>query len=241
MNREGIASFFALLRDYEGVATWGLFVIAIVAGAIAERQLRQNRKLRFEQARPYVVVGLRRVGHGIVELYVKNFGETAAHDVKLASDPDLESLSDPAWFRVFDNLPTLVPGDEWSTLWETDASKRAEEGDFSNTYTVTLTYTGNDGRKKKALTDTFNLDWRPHLASTYVERNTIHDIGATLKKIEGSLKPHKLKQAIASAAAQAPPGPSPQQSDDFAADTSEESPLSRLRRELVATFCPPRG
>ena len=180
------------LTSNAGFAEWGLLLVAFATAIFAVVQLRDSRELRFQQARPYVVAGLRRVDHGIVELYVKNFGKTAAYNVRFASEPKLESVTDAEAFRVFDTLPTLVPSEEWSTIWEIRAYERAKGGSFSNRYDVTISYTGNDGRSKRSLVDRFVLDWEPHLNTTYLTEHSIHDVAAALKKIEGYLQPRRV-------------------------------------------------
>lgn len=185
-------NFVEWLASSAGLAEWGLLIVASATALFAVVQLRDSRELRFQQARPYVAAGIRRVDHGIVELYVKNFGKTAAHNVRFDSDPKLESVTDAEAFKVFDTLPTLVPSEEWSTIWEIHAYERAKDGSFSNRYDVTISYTVNDGRSKRSLVDKFVLDWEPHLATTYLTEHSIHDVAAALKKIEGYMQPRRV-------------------------------------------------
>lgn len=80
----------------------------------AWHQLREARRVREGQAQSYVFIDMRRIKGNIVELYAKNIGSTIAYDVQLKSTPELSSLDDNFW--VFDSLPALVPGQEWSTI-----------------------------------------------------------------------------------------------------------------------------
>lgn len=177
-----------------GLGEWLLLVVALLTAIFAVVQLWDSRELRFQQARPYVAVGLRRVDHGIVELYVRNLGQSAAHNVRLSSEPKLQSLSDSDAFMVFDVLPTLVPGDEWSTIWEVKAFERARPGDFSNRYEVEVSYEGDSGRGRRSLLDVYILDWEPHLKTTYIENRTIHDVAKALSSIESHLRPRRVFQ-----------------------------------------------
>lgn len=172
---------------HAAAANWGLVILALVAAIIAYRQMKEARAQRFSAARPYVVIGLRRVGIGIVELYIRNYGQTAAYDLTMKSSPPLSSLSHASWFKTFDKLHTLAPGDEWATIWETDSGLRSAEGAGPNVYTVTLDYTGKDGTKAEPLKDTFTLDWQPYLDSTFVERKNLHDVGQSLEKIQKAI------------------------------------------------------
>lgn len=180
-----ILKVFTWLNDSTGLANWALLVTAVVASGIAWRQVILSREIQKEQARPYVVAGMRRVGHGIVELYVKNLGSTAAYDVMLDSSPPLESVSDGDFF-VFESLPTLVPNDEWSTIWETRTPERASI-DAPKRYDVTLSYSGPFGGKGVFFKDNYVIDWRPYLPSTYIDQKDMHDLVKTLEKIHRSL------------------------------------------------------
>lgn len=186
-----VRAFLEWMASNSGLAEWGLLLIALPTAIFAAVQIRDGRALRYDQARPYVAVGMRRIAHGVVELYVKNFGQTVAHDVHISSDPPLESVSDSEAFRIFDQIPTLVPGEEWATIWETAAYERSEAGDFSNRYTVTLAYEGSDAGKRVDHKEDFVIDWSVQLKTTYMEQKTIHDVAKSMKKIEAVVSPHR--------------------------------------------------
>lgn len=105
-----IYKFFVDLSSKSSLTDWLTFIVALVALFFAWHQLREARRVREEQAQPYVFIDMRRIKGNIFELYVKNIGSTIAYDVQLKSAPELSSLDDNFW--VFDSLPALVPGQE---------------------------------------------------------------------------------------------------------------------------------
>jgi hypothetical protein len=83
-------------RGVGGAAAWITAGLAIAAGCMALGQLGEARaarleraRLRKEQAQPYVVafIDFSEVSTFLVDLVVRNFGATAAHDVRLDIDP----------------------------------------------------------------------------------------------------------------------------------------------------------
>lgn len=196
-------------NDNEGAATWLLVVLGAAAGVTALVQLRQDRELRFQAARPYVSAGMRRVGHGIVELYVKNFGETAAQKITLSSTPELTSLTDTKAFRIFESLPSLAPGEEWSTIWEVKAWERNKKGAFSNAYDVTLKYQGLNGKRLRDIESIQRLDWDPHLKTTYIAEDPLRDLSKSVRNIEAALSKGRVLSTGIEPASSAPAVPTP--------------------------------
>ena len=184
------AAWFKWLNTYSDAL---LLMVAVVTGAFVFLQVREAARLRREQAQPYVAVDMRQLGTGdtsvrAIELVVKNYGTTAAHDVRLESDPPLVSTHEfpEEWgeFRTFDVLPTLVPGQEWSTLWEGDSANRYESN-LPQAHDVTVRYKDSRGRRMDPTT--FRLDWSAHKFRVFRVVNGPHEIHAELKKIRKDL------------------------------------------------------
>jgi hypothetical protein len=76
-------------QDWSALATSSAVIVALIGGMIAYTQLRQTQSLRREQARPYVAVYLAptRDEFVIFDLVVKNFGATAASNIKVRITP----------------------------------------------------------------------------------------------------------------------------------------------------------
>src|SRR5262249_58913814 len=92
MMTSALASAATSGTDWTAVSAWAACAtvgIYIVLGLFAWRQVREARKLREEQARPFVMVDF---DPGfLVYLTVENLGRTMARDVSIRFDKPLES------------------------------------------------------------------------------------------------------------------------------------------------------
>lgn len=96
------------------IGTLTTAAVALAAGVAAFWQVREMRRTREHESRPYPVVfmELNDSNRHVVELVVKNFGRTCAYDVAIEFDPPLvrtagSGRSEPV--GTFDRLPVLVP------------------------------------------------------------------------------------------------------------------------------------
>lgn len=164
-------------------------VAAIVAIAAALVQLRDARRLRREQARPYVAVFMEssNASPQFVDLVVKNFGLTAGHDIELRCDPPLQRSTQGST-TVFEEvwlppaLPTLVPGQEWRTLW--DFSPARAQTNLPERHEVHVRVKDSIGQVAE---EVFILDWGAYRSRRWVTVRTIHDVGKSLRAIEREL------------------------------------------------------
>lgn len=119
------------VTDWVGASASALtFLIAAFALWIAWSQLReaasarrQTKKLEREKAQPYVVAYLEEnvVGAEILDLVIKNFGQTAGRNVRLSFDPILNRTDgnggdEPV--ELPEVISFLAPGQEWRTLFD---------------------------------------------------------------------------------------------------------------------------
>ena len=145
---------FALAKstDWAAVtawAAWATVAVYIGLGIFAWIQVLQARRLREEQARPFVIVDLE--PGFLVYLTVANLGRTMARDVSIRFDKPLEStLSGP---REIDEsplfrepIPALPPGKKIRLLFDQYAARM--EAKLPLTYDVTLRYKGPTGKKE---------------------------------------------------------------------------------------------
>lgn len=164
-------------------------VIAVVAAIIALRQLAAGYRIHREQAQPYVAVGMRsldQVDAHFIQFFVRNFGQTAAFDVRLTSEPPLQQArqgeqAEPMW--VFDVLPTLVPGDEWTQLL--GFAPAHFEGGLPMKYAVTVTWKDSGGEPHAAQ---YILDWEAHRNRSSVSQKTVHHLAGTMRDVDKDLK-----------------------------------------------------
>jgi hypothetical protein len=71
--------------DWSALAESITAIVALSAGVIASRQLREARRLRLEQAQPYVVAYAEHTPAGpfTIDIVIRNFGTTAAYDIEV--------------------------------------------------------------------------------------------------------------------------------------------------------------
>lgn len=176
--------------EWAAIGTVGTMVIAAFAAVFAYLQVSQARRLRIEQARPYVAAYLE-LGNDIdvtfIQLVVKNFGSTTARNVKVTSNKPMKRAwgraNDPEELLLFDTLPVLVPGQSWRTLfdWGPDRFK----AELDDTYTLTVSSCDSAGKPLKD--EVFVLDWNTFKPTRNVGVKTIHDLGKSLAQIESTL------------------------------------------------------
>ncbi|GAA2074485.1 hypothetical protein IDH50_11110 [Aeromicrobium tamlense] len=90
----------------------GALIVYIVLGVIAIRQLRESRRLRELEYRPYVIVDFYFKGLSVF-LEVRNTGRNPARDVTVSFDKELVPPNDrrSANFSIFDQpIPMMAPG-----------------------------------------------------------------------------------------------------------------------------------
>jgi hypothetical protein len=162
-----MGSALAKATDWAAVtawAAWATVAVYVVLGIFAWIQVLQARRLREEQARPFVIVDFE--PGFLVYLTVENIGRTMARDVSIRFDKPLEStLSGP---REIDEspllrkpIPTLPPGRKIRVLFDQYAARL--EAKLPLTYDVTLHYKGPFG--KKAWEHPYRLDLGIYLGS----------------------------------------------------------------------------
>ena len=149
------ASSSSLADELTAGGTVGTCVVAFLAAIVAYQQLREARRLRVAQAQPYVVVDVEPsvVSRRILNLVIRNTGQTLARDVTIRFDPPLRSTLDaegfpPAKFRALLNgIPVLPPGREYQIML--DSSVDRYQAEFPDRYTVIVSFRDRDGRKAR--------------------------------------------------------------------------------------------
>lgn len=186
-----VGTFIGLQPDeWSALAAVGTFFVAVAAAIFAFIQVNEARRLREEQARPYVAAFLE-MGHDVdpsfMFLVIKNFGSTTARDVTVTSDVTMKrawgNRQDPEELLLFDKLPVLVPGQEWRTLF--DWGPHRFDAGLDDVYTLTVSSSDSSGKRLKD--EKFVLDWNTFKPTQGIGVKTIHDVGKSLKEIEKTL------------------------------------------------------
>lgn len=160
-------------------------VVLTVAAIVAWHQVREARRLREAQTRPFVVMDFE-VENFLAFLSVANIGTTLARDVRFEIDPPLQTvienpLAEMKMFR--EGIPTLPPGKRIRTLFDSLVSRKPDQ--LPDTYSVKVTYTDEVGRP---LAERLDLDLAAYWNLTTVERRDVHDIHQRLKDMLAEMK-----------------------------------------------------
>jgi len=171
---------------WAAIAAWVGLLLLAAAAIVAFFQLRLGQRLREEQAQPYVAISMEPTepDPNAVDLIVKNYGATAAREVEISFDPPLKSSLAPEDVKVPSIIHTLVPGQEWTTLWDT-AIHRKDSG-LPEHYTATITF--KDMRGNQLGPYTFDLDWNQIIDRGWIVTYGMHALATALREIRDEYK-----------------------------------------------------
>jgi hypothetical protein len=167
------------------------FLVLAAAAAFAWFQVREARRLRKEQTRPFVLIDLDAWGT-IVELRITNIGKTIARHIRFKFDPSLTSTHDAvgdargpvAELSLFkDGIPSLAPGKEIKIFFDHFPGRL--EAKLPLTYHVTISYVGHDGER---YSEPMALDLAAYVGTGGVTRYGLHDIYNQIKTIADNVK-----------------------------------------------------
>lgn len=170
------------------VAIVGLQLVVLVAAALVGwNQVREARRLREQQSRPFVVIDFD-IERGVeTYLEVANLGNSLARDVTFEITPPLESSIDVQVekFKMFnEGIATLAPGKRYRTFF--DSGFQRLKSDLPLTYKVIVRYRDQDARR--TFEESIDLDLGQFLYLETPSRRDLHDVSEQLKEIVGTLK-----------------------------------------------------
>jgi hypothetical protein len=178
----------ASAEDVTAAATLGLLIVACIAGFLAYRQLRESRKLREAQAQPYVAVfaDTNPSSAFVIDLVVRNFGQTAAKDIRILFNPAPMRQAGTETGELVELpgvIPTLVPGQEWRTLWDTTMARA--QSDLPKVYEISVAFEDSWSRPYNLQS---RIDWDPLINRDVVTSHSLHDAVEALKEIASTVK-----------------------------------------------------
>jgi hypothetical protein len=182
-------------------AVWALLALGVVALIYANQQIRRSHRLQTEQARPHVEMFMEphAADWHVIELVVRNFGQTPAYDVQFTFDhpptvAEYENATDGYADVVELHLPrqltALAPAQEWRTVWDS-ALDRAELGEgIASQFTGAVTYYDRPEeprawkfwRARRRLENKVVLDWNALPPAQRIELMTTHDLAKREKQ-----------------------------------------------------------
>src|SRR5882757_9011544 len=181
------------------VAAWTVVALGGIGLFYANRQLQKNRQLKSDQIRPQVAMFMEphAADWHVIELVVRNFGQTAAHDVRfkfvnpptvaIYEDNVYDAQPDVAELDLPSELPFFAPGQEWRTVWDSAISREQLGGAIRSRFDGTLTYfdyprperekgASRFWNKRQEFESKICLDWATLQPVQRLELLTAHDL-----------------------------------------------------------------
>lgn len=201
MPADDLERLIAALEAGPSVADWiaavsTLLTAFIAIGALfyAARQIKEAKaareltsELEVKRAQPYVVVYTEESAatNLAIDLVVKNFGPTAATDVRVVLEPWPERTGRPEeGTRVgIPTFPVLAPGQEWRTSWVW--SPERQDSGLPDRHEGFVTFLGIDDVE---LTSPVVLDLSIYTHREWIEVRGIHDAAQALRDIRDNQK-----------------------------------------------------
>ena len=183
-------------------SVWAALALGVIALLFTNHQIQRNRQLAAEQTRPYVSMLMEPhvTDWHVIEVVVRNFGRTAAYDVRFAFPKPLtvaayenasEGYADVVELQLPRELPTLAPGQEWRMVWDS-ALDRAEIGSsIESRFAGSVFYYDRPAqpsgwrfwqRARKQLETKVVLDWDALPPVQRIELMTTHDLAKREKQ-----------------------------------------------------------
>jgi len=179
--------------DYSTADWAGLtFLVLLGAAGVAYVQAREARRLRKDQARPFVVIDFHPSRSTFIELKITNTGRTLATNVSFDFDKPLrttldyiEGRGDLMALSLFSKpMPGLAPGKEITVLFD-QFPDRLQAG-LPLTYSVAVSYSDPAGNTYER--ETSILDLEMYIGTGGITQNDLHDVHARLTEIAGNIK-----------------------------------------------------
>lgn len=169
--------------DWAAIAACVTAAVAVIAAFVGLTQVFQARRLRIEQAAPYVVAyaDFNAASEVFLDIVVKNLGKTAATDIRVAASPTLQRTDDEGAqdVPIPAEIPVLVPGQEYRVFWDSGITRH--KSGLPDRHEVQVTF--SDSRGKNDDKYTFVLDWAPFWSRDSITVYGSHDAAKALREI----------------------------------------------------------
>jgi hypothetical protein len=162
-------------------------IVLVAAALVGWNQVREARRLREQQSRPFVVIDFD-IERGVeTYLEVANLGNSLARDVTFEITPPLQSSIDvqvEKFKMLNEGIATLAPGKRYRTFFDTGIQRIGS--DLPLTYEVIVRYRDQDARR--SFEESINLDLAQFLYLETPSRRDVHDVSEHLKDIVATLR-----------------------------------------------------
>jgi hypothetical protein len=178
--------------EWSAIAATGTLVVAVIAAVFAFVQVRQARRVREEQAAPYVIVQFEssEAAPHLRDVVVRNIGTTPAFDITISVSPDLiraDEIPEYPFMKskpVREGIKMLAPGQKIRMFFDSVADRNG--AGLPSEFQVEVQSKNSKGKKLPAGRFTLDIDWGRDSVHTSI-RN-LHWIGARIENVEKSLK-----------------------------------------------------
>lgn len=171
-------------------------IVAVGAAVVAYWAVKESRQLREDQARPFVAVTLEPSGatRHFLDLVVRNYGKTVAHNVHFTFDKPLQSTNDRFGYPLAnvkflrEGIATLAPGVEHRVMFDSVPARHQannEGAELPDSYTVTVHY--NDRNGDALDPETYVLDCALSRSAPYAQEYKLHDLVTEVIKLREGL------------------------------------------------------
>lgn len=181
------------------IAAWAALALGIVVLIWANRNIKKNRQIKTDQFRPQVTMFMEPNASDwhVIELVVKNFGRTAAYDIRFDflnhptvaayEDSEFDGPPDVAELGLPSELTFLASGQEWRTVWDSAISREELGSSIRARFDGTLIYYGaprpdaktrkpKSSDKRQTFQTKFSLDWATLQPTQRLDLMTSHDL-----------------------------------------------------------------
>jgi hypothetical protein len=172
------------------------FGVALAAALYAREQVNEGKETRkqaatleVERSQPNVVLYTEpsSASQVLIDLVIKNYGQTAALDVRIDITPALKRTGQAGGavesVAVPDVIPFLAPGQEWRTLWDSGLARK--NSGLPDRHEGFVRYRGiADAERASPVV----LDWSIYKTRRWVEVKTVHHAAKALIEIQKNQK-----------------------------------------------------
>jgi hypothetical protein len=192
--------FAASSGAWTALAAWIAVVVAIAALLYARRQIKRNRQQSEDLVAPNVAMYMEpnATDWHLVELVVKNYGRTPAHEVRF-DFTDVPTV--PRYENAYDGylgsvplslpgeIPYLAPSQEWRTVWDSAQDRQRLGNTIESRFRGAVTYFDRPEekgrrvrRKRRQYRSEALLDWQTLHPVERLELMTTHDFARQEKQ-----------------------------------------------------------
>jgi hypothetical protein len=177
-------------EDWSALGTMTTAVVAVVAGVVASRQVREARRLREAQSQPFVYVDIQlsQTHFTVLYLVIENTGTTLARDVHFSFTPALAtSLTDSELIGgslLREGIAVLPPRRRIEIVF--DYAMQRDAATLPTRYEAVVSFKDSFGKEQEPLT--YSVDFGYIYETEYIRERTINDAATALDDISKTVK-----------------------------------------------------